>query len=366
MSHKMSGLAGLTPKSLMGPRETTILEPGFKRPSTSLYVFPTAKMNDFKVTMPSQRDSYLTSPAPSKVPVFEPDKTMSKRPGVTRSVSMLSHRPSPILEEGAFSNSGRKAQTLHSRIPYNRAEKTQIDLNGTAVHLAETENNRHSLPRNSISPSPSTSDISRNASRQSKLTEQPSEVLNRSVSNHFSVSPEVQDLNTSRVDVPETARPVVITPETEQRVNLKSRLAFTENEKSIGQNEETIDFPSSSHAENTVVDTHNVEDVETVENKTNEQVKLFKSLEMNEVNASKEINDVVLMNTPLSYDNSRKGSARSSTSDTADMQLPNGKSYNHDNNLSPITSTPIGSIAPQTSGNNDTTLVNPMQSIELM
>jgi len=349
MHHTMSGLAAATPSSGLGPRETSILED--IRPKTNLLIFPHAKSNNFKLTMLTPTPG-ISGPSPA--PSFKSTTTTSPRSqvGMRRSMSSA-HVPSPIFEE-EIAPSFQKSRSLRSKSgmktpqEYIRVRPFPDDDTETIVppvfrntniqtNMSPANNMVSTIgdPDSNVIPNGEVEEMELDSTLTS-LRNQNNSVLSKfqcktptlGLSTFMTPEPHVAHGNNhllstdtgsnkkTRVTVPKSVKPFIITPEIERIVNMKSRqsvLSQTIDTNEGGSESQDLTTPQMEpfHANKNVVKTDQ-------EEQTNTQIRentLFKTFEPREGRRSRMADDIFVMSTPSDPFNSGRSTAN-------DVSLP--------------------------------------------
>lgn len=343
MPHTLSGVSALTPRSLIGPRETSMLEG--TRPRTNLLFFPDAKQNNFKLTMATTPDLYAQSPAlPNKtMSVPSVRSTISGR--MSRGNSVIHPIQSPIKEEDStnqFGTSVREVPAFLRSDHYIRNRSFPEPSNTPrATSVSETvtdQAHEHSVSNESLSHSNSHRNITlplEGARVGSSLimTQMDSSlnIQNETEVEHKKVSPNI---------IPETAEPIVISPELERTLNIKSRHTSSDIESNI-PNTDVAQSIDSERSENTNIDTDRTSFKLTDDkpDSSSQDDKLF-TINQPPVNLSKHSEDVVLTHTPENELNSGRTTVNDVT--LPEITTPNENPQSTESLPSPqFTSSPI-------------------------
>ena len=262
LPHKLSGAATIIPKALDNPpRETSFITD--RQQKRDVLIFPHAKSTDFKLTLPSKTNkpqafptgSFYSHPEPTHPP------PTYKRPESFYNTSIAT-APSPIPEENYI---------IHTR-----------NLDSVRVNLSSSPGEKSVTGK--LKRQPSTTSLGdRESSAFAKLPAalEPESNKNFDMSTRLSES-NYQESESGRVNIPHTARPIVISPDVCRSVNMKSQMK--------GQDDHVMDMQS------TTKETCRKTDIGTEQNES--QNKVFVSMPLTEANVAKQLNDIVLTNTP--------------------------------------------------------------------
>ncbi|WAR00851.1 hypothetical protein MAR_025223 [Mya arenaria] len=374
MQHTTSGNALMTPRSVLGPRETSILEDF--RPKTNLLVFPGAKTNNFKLTMATPTPDVLgPSPSPAQKGgiSFSPFRSSTS---VKRSSSMLNPSHSPIMEEEQVpsfqkSRSMKSQSGVHTPQDYIRVRPLPEDLPSSPPPPVFRQN----LSRQSVSPSQSIMANITNASQatphanvethehdrrsppgasrsssQFNIIKLQTPTHTMGLSTYMSTdtffkersTPSVHDNpmeDHKGVNIPANSKPVIITPEVERLINMKSRLGYdTPNTARIHD----ADIEQSYSSEHSVKDGVNDATLKSKIDATGNSDTLFKTLEPGEGTVSKMAEDVILLNTPENDLNS----GRTTANDVTLPEIPSPAKEPVSLSGPQLTSSPVGGASP--------------------
>lgn len=317
------------------------------RPSTNLLIFPDAKQNNFKLTMANTQDLYAQSPAlPNKaisnslIPTFR--STISGR--MSRNNSVIHPIPSPIKEEDStyhfeksasgvppFLKSGNYIRNRPFPEPSNTPRATSMSETITGQEQEHYDHKDSSSHTNSV----------RNISVPLEGARVGSSLImtQMDISQNIQNEPEAESKKASP-NVPETAKPIVISPELERTLNIRSRLASAEKEPNVPNNSITQSI-ETDRSENTNIETDRTSIKPTDDNpdSSSQDDKLFR-INQPPVNLSKHSEDVILTHTPENELNSGRSTANDIT--LPDITTPNDNPQTTEALPSPqFTSSPI-------------------------
>ena len=327
----MSGKAPVLPRALENPpRETSIIKD--MTPRRDLLIFPQAKSTDFKLSLPPQfgRAKTLSSTARPFINHAEqnhPPPT-SKRPESFYNTNIAT-APSRIPEEmnTTLFRNRQSVQANPSNSPNDNSVSKQLKRQSSITSLGDMENSAFAKLPAALEPEPS---------RQYRDT-----------STRFSGS-SGKESEAGKVNVPLTARPIVISPETCISVNMKSQIE----EQSVNSNNDkrqSINLdPSESESQN----------------------KVFVSLPLTEANVAKQSDDIMVINTPEGTFDSALRSPLTNMMTNDDVSLPVSRQDSDSNIInatenSLVSSSPVPAVTDSQelikNGSNIQTSVSPIQ-----
>ena len=340
LPHKLYGAAAIIPRALDNPpRETSFLKD--IKPKKDIIIFPQAKSTDFKLTLPSKSNA-VPSFASSRgtfhhySEAFHPPPS-NKRPESFYSTSVATD---PILEE-RYTTSSRNVDNVRVNLSNSPEERP-------VVH-------------NKLKRQPSTTslgdnkDFSAYAKLPAALEPEPFKSYDNMVINSSNTIIKSIPSRAGSVNIPQTAQPIIISPEVCRSVNVRSRTEAS----SIESN----GVVKSSNTETESLQTDNT-DYKTFQPEVTEgQNRVFEALPLTEANVSKQSHDVILTNTPETTLDVMAQSPFTNCQSNDDVSLPVSRQDSTVHNDSSVdTSTPLPTIEDVTTDNvqtvEDTTLVN--------
>ena len=334
LPHKLYGAATILPRALDNPpRETSFLKS--IKPKKDIIIFPQAKSTDFKLTLPSKSDT---------VPSFASSR------GTFHHYSESFHPPTSNKRPESFYNTNI-AKSPISEKP-NTSSSRNVD--SVTVNLSNSPQEKPWL-HNKLKRQPSTTSLgdSKDSSAYAKLPAalepEPVKSYDPTVtSSTTGISKNVQS-RLSSVNIPQTAQPIIISPEVCRSVNVKSRT------------------DASSLLEINRVTNHDNTGIETPLNELNEehnpirpketesQNRVFETLPLTEANVSKQSHDIILTNTPNTLDATAQSPfTNCQTNDDVSLPVSRQDSTIH-NDSSVDATTPLPTIVDETAGNVEAT-----------
>ena len=281
LPHAISGKAPILPRALENPpRETSIIK--YMTPRKDLLIFPQAKSTDFKLSLPPQSGRA---------------KTLSSTTGLFINRAEQNHPPPTLKKPESFYNTN--IATAPSPIPEER--NTTLFRNRQSVQVNPSNSPGDNsvskqLKRQSSITSLGDNDYSAFAKLPAALEPEPSRQY-CDTSTRFSGS-SGKESDPGKVNVPLTARPIVISPETCISVNMKSQIE----EQSVNSNNDTSQSINLDQSES--------------------QNKVFMSLPLTEANVAKQSDDIMVINTPEGTFDSALRSPLTDMMTNDDVSLP--------------------------------------------
>ena len=304
LPHAMSGKAPILPRALENPpRETSIIKD--MTPRRDLLIFPQAKSTDFKLSLPpqfsrAQTSSSTAGPFMNHAEQNHPPPTF-KRPESFYNTNVAT-APSPIPEERntTLFRNRQSVQANPSNSPSDNSVSKQLKRQSSIISLGDKDNSAFAKLPAALEPEPS---------RQYRDT-----------STRFSGS-SGKESDLGKVNVPHTARPIVISPETCISVNMKTQLE----EQSVNNNNDRSQSINLDQSES--------------------QNKVFVSLPLTEANVAKQLDDIMVINTPEGTFDSALRSPLTNMMTNDDVSLPVSR-QDSDSNIINATENSLVSSSP--------------------
>lgn len=244
MQHNVTGEAILTPRSLIGPRETTIADDIRQRARTNLYVFTDEKAKNCTLTLAA--NASLTSGAspalPNKISYGNHLQNGSLK---KKSFGFVRHTPSPILEDApgfqASTQTGSKFKDVNdgSRPTSRQTGSAQLRNRPQSDSTAGMSQNKYNT---SIVKTPSLGDtfsettpfhtkaVSRSfSSGQYELQKFTAKKRTAGITTQMATELDLSNKQSTadlEVSLPKTVTPIVLTGEQERSVNMKRNVGL--------------------------------------------------------------------------------------------------------------------------------------------
>ena len=299
-------------------------------------MFPQAKSTDFKLTLPSKSEN-VPSFASSRGTIHHYPEALPPPP--------LNRRPE------SFNNTA----VARSSASENRYTSNSRNVDSMRVNLSNSPQEKPWL-HNKLKRQPSTTSLGDNkdssayAKLPAALEPEPIKSYDTTLvatTSNRTISTNVQSRSSS-VNIPQTAQPIIISPEVCRSVNVKSRIDTTDALSSLETNGTT---DNDNTGRNSTLNENN--DVNMFQQNGNEaQNRVFESLPLTKANVSKQSQDLILQNTPENTLSVTAQSPLTNCQTNDDVSLPVSRQESVVQNDSSVdASTPLPTIEDETTDN---------------